>query len=135
MQQALAAGNASFNVTRGPEIDLQTEHEMFVLDHLKGPVLVNPLSPKIRLFSALLPPPPEGRPQTTESVDLLLPGVAEILSRGLREHRLDKFIALMRRKDFSAEFLAAASPDTAVQNRIKVSKKENLWTRLNGSPT
>lgn len=102
MSAAESRGEAKFEVTPGPEVDFSTEHEMFILDHFQRPVFVTHYPTKIRLFSALQSAPPESKDNvhTTESVDLLLPGVAEVFSGGLREHRLEKFIDVMRQKQF-----------------------------------
>jgi len=109
MSAAESRGEASFGKKPGPEVDFSTEHEMFILDHFRRPVFVTHYPTKIRLFSALQSPPPseKGDVQTTESVDLLLPGVAEVFSGGLREHRLDKFVNVMREKNF---FNSTADP-------------------------
>lgn len=102
MLEAQQRGEVSFNKCPGPEVDLSSEHENFLLEHFKRPVFVTHYPTKIRLFSALqsAPPQEEDGVQTTESVDLLLPGVAEVFSGGLREHRLDELIKVMRRKRF-----------------------------------
>jgi asparaginyl-tRNA synthetase len=109
MLDAVSKGEVEFQQTPGPEIDFSTEHEIFILDHFQRPVFVTHYPTKIRLFSALQSPPPqeENGIQTTESVDLLLPGIAEVFSGGLREHRLDKLIQVMRQKDFFKESNAA----------------------------
>lgn len=101
MVAAESEGRVKFQQTPGPEIDFSTEHEMFILEQFQRPVFITHYPTKIRLFSALQSPPPgpEGI-QTTESVDLLLPGQAEIFSGGLREHRLDKLIEVLRKKQF-----------------------------------
>lgn len=102
MVNAEHEGEVKFEQKPGPEIDFSTEHEMFILEHFKRPVFVTHFPTKIRLFSALqsLPPKDAKGVQTTESVDLLLPGVAEVFSGGLREHRLDRLIQVMREKNF-----------------------------------
>ena len=98
MLDATGKGKVEFKQTPGPEIDFSTEHEMFLLEHFQRPVFVTHYPTRIRLFSALQSPPPaDGNGvQTTESVDLLLPGIAEVFSGGLREHRLDKLVQVMR---------------------------------------
>ncbi|GAB7358912.1 hypothetical protein MBLNU230_g4133t1 [Neophaeotheca triangularis] len=105
MLDAVSGEETNFDEKPGPEIDFSTEHEMFLLQHFKRPVFVTHYPTKIRLFSALQSPPPstENGVQTTESVDLLLPGVAEVFSGGLREHRLDKLVEVIREKDFFKE--------------------------------
>lgn len=101
MIAAESEGRIKFQQTPGSETDFSTEHEMFILDHFQRPVFVTHYPTKIRLFSALQSPPPgPDGVQTTESVDLLLPGQAEIFSGGLREHRLDKLIEVLRKKQF-----------------------------------
>ncbi|KAM0713483.1 hypothetical protein Q7P37_010445 [Cladosporium fusiforme] len=101
MVAAESDGQVKFQQTPGPEIDFSTEHEMFILEHFKRPVFVTHYPTKIRLFSAMQSPcPSPGGIQTTESVDLLLPGQAEIFSGGLREHRLDKLVEVLRAKQF-----------------------------------
>ncbi|KAF2166945.1 hypothetical protein M409DRAFT_22994 [Zasmidium cellare ATCC 36951] len=102
MKEAEAVGNAKFQMRPRPETDLATEHEMFVLHHFQRPVFVTHYPSKIRLFSALQSPAPQSLTgiQTTESVDLLLPTIGEVFSGGLREHRLEKLIEVMREKGF-----------------------------------
>lgn len=102
MLDAESRGKVKFEETPGPETDFSTEHEMYLLDHFQRPVFVTHFPTKIRLFSALQSPTPSNAQnvQTTESVDLLLPGIAEVFSGGLREHRLDKLVHVMREKQF-----------------------------------
>lgn len=109
MLDAAGKGKFDFKQMPSPEIDFSTEHEMFLLEHFKRPVFVTHYPTKIRLFSALQSPPPQGENgiQTTESVDLLLPGIAEVFSGGLREHRVDKLVQVMREKSFFNESNAA----------------------------
>ncbi|KAK4496386.1 hypothetical protein PRZ48_012366 [Zasmidium cellare] len=102
MQDAEEVGEADFELKPGLETDLSAEHEMFLLDHFQRPVFVTHYPSKIRLFSALQSRAPQSSSdiQTTESVDLLLPGIGEVFSGGLREHRLEKLIETMREKGF-----------------------------------
>ncbi|GKZ36952.1 asparaginyl-tRNA synthetase [Aspergillus brasiliensis] len=89
--------------------DVTPEEEKYLCDHFNSPVFLTHFPTQIRLFQAAQSakdiseiPPGQGFPpdQTTESFDLLLPGIGEICSGGLREHRLDVLIDTMRKKRF-----------------------------------
>ena len=58
----------------------------------------------MHLFTALQSSRPDSNNSptttTTESFDSLLPDIGEICSGGLREHRLDVLVQVMRKKGF-----------------------------------
>lgn len=101
MEDAEATGSVKFEHPPGPEVALSTEHDLFLLDHFQNPVFVMHYPTKIRLFSLQSPAPQtSSQPQTTESVDLLLPTIGEVFSGGLREHRLERLVEVLREKGF-----------------------------------
>ncbi len=74
-------------------IDLQTEHERFLCDEIvKGPVFVTDYPKDIKAFYMRL----NDDEQTVGAVDLLVPGIGEIIGGSEREDRLD---VLHRRMD------------------------------------
>ncbi|KAL4809148.1 hypothetical protein BDV18DRAFT_134039 [Aspergillus unguis] len=89
--------------------DVTPDEEKYLCEHFASPVFLTHFPTQIRLFQAAqsaqdmhdIPPGRDFPPhQTTESFDLLLPGIGEVCSGGLREHRLDMLIDTMRKKRF-----------------------------------
>lgn len=67
-------------------MDLQTEHERFLAEeHFKGPVFVTDYPKEIKAFYMKL----NDDGKTVAAVDLLVPGVGELLGGSQREDRLD----------------------------------------------
>ncbi|XP_072170746.1 asparaginyl-tRNA synthetase-like [Diadema setosum] len=67
-------------------IDLQTEHERFLVQHCGGvPVFVTDFPAEIKPFYSR----DNGDGRTAAAVDLLVPGVGELIGGSLREERLD----------------------------------------------
>ncbi|XRM40848.1 asparaginyl-tRNA synthetase [Aspergillus tubingensis] len=100
---------AKGNTPAGRVQDVTPEEEKYLCDHFNSPVFLTHFPTQIRLFQAAqsakdiseIPPGQDFPPdQTTESFDLLLPGIGEVCSGGLREHRLDILIDTMRKKRF-----------------------------------
>ncbi|PLB37560.1 class II aaRS and biotin synthetase [Aspergillus candidus] len=103
-----ANGTTSTPQSTAPR-DISGEEEKYLCAHFDSPIFLTHFPSRIRLFQAAqsvghigdIPPSTEIDPeQTTEAFDLLLPGIGEICSGGLREHRLDVLIDTMRKKYF-----------------------------------
>ena len=118
--KATLKGTVKFRKIPRQGADLSAEHENYLAGHFKSLVFFIQFSTKARLFSALQSALVEiidsrdtskKQYQTTEAFDLLLPGVAEVCSGGLREHRLEPLLQLMRSKGlFSRNESTASSP-------------------------
>ena len=68
-------------------IDLQTEHERYLTDeHFKGPVIVTDYPKNIKAF--YMRENEDGK--TVRAMDILVPGVGEIIGGSQREERLDR---------------------------------------------
>lgn len=73
--------------------DLQTEHEKFLSeDHFKGPVIVTDYPKDIKSFYMKLNP--DGK--TVRAMDILVPGIGEIIGGSQREEDYDKLRARMK---------------------------------------
>ena len=70
-------------------IDLQTEHERWLCEHVGGPVVVTDYPKDIKAFYMRLNE--DGK--TVAAMDVLAPGVGEIIGGSQREERLDCFDA------------------------------------------
>ncbi len=67
-------------------VDLQTEHEKFLTDeHFKGPVIVTDYPKEIKAF--YMRQNEDGK--TVRAMDILVPGIGEIIGGSQREERLD----------------------------------------------
>ena len=74
-------------------LDLQTEHERFLTEQIvKGPVFVTDYPKDIKAFYMRL----NDDGKTVAAMDLLVPGVGEIIGGSQREEREDRLIARMR---------------------------------------
>ena len=102
LQLAQSDGRAHFLTPPEHGADLKAEHEMFLVEYFHSPVFLTHFYTNTRPFTALQSSRPDpsisSRITTTESFDLLLPDMAEICSGGLREHRLDVLVQVMRKK-------------------------------------
>ncbi|KAI9043142.1 class II aaRS and biotin synthetase [Aspergillus affinis] len=108
LEPARAAKGSQLPTKSSPH-DVTPDEEKYLCEHFDSPVFLTHFPSQIRLFQAAQSakdiaeiPPGTGFPssQTTESFDLLLPGIGEVCSGGLREHRLDVLIDTMRKKRF-----------------------------------
>lgn len=72
-------------------IDLQTEHERFLTEqHFNGPVVVVNYPDEIKAFYMRLNDQRDGEPgRTVAAMDVLAPGIGEIIGGAQREERLD----------------------------------------------
>ena len=77
-------------------IDLQSEHERYLVEkHFKKPVIVTGYPAAIKAFYMRLNDNCEEGKQTVAAMDILAPGIGEIVGGSQREERLDKLIARM----------------------------------------
>jgi asparaginyl-tRNA synthetase len=90
-------------------MDLQSEHERYLVEkHFKRPVILNNYPAAIKAFYMRQNDdarPDEGRGQTVAAMDILAPGIGEIVGGSQREERLDKLEARMKEMNIPAEEL------------------------------
>ncbi|MDP3469868.1 MAG: asparagine--tRNA ligase [Daejeonella sp.] len=84
--------------------DLQSEHERFLVEkHFKKPVILIDYPADIKSFYMRLnEPDTEGR-KTVRAMDILFPGIGEIIGGSQREERLDKLEKRMEEMHIPAE--------------------------------
>ena len=79
---------------------LQTEHERYIAEeHVKGPVTIYNYPKEIKPF--YMRQNDDGK--TAAAMDLLVPGIGEIIGGSQREERLDVLLAAMKRSGLSEE--------------------------------
>jgi len=80
--------------------DLQTEHERFLTEQVyKAPLFVTDYPKEIKAFYMRM----NDDNKTVAAVDLLVPGIGEIIGGSQREERLDKIETRMREMDLNPE--------------------------------
>jgi len=78
-------------------IDLQSEHERYLVEqHFKKPVIVTGYPAAIKAFYMRMNDGCEPGKQTVAAMDILAPGIGEIVGGSQREERLDKLEARMK---------------------------------------
>ncbi len=83
-------------------MDLQTEHERYLVEkHFKSPVIVFDYPADIKAFYMRL----NADGKTVRAMDVLFPGVGEIIGGSQREERLDVLLEKMRRMGISEKEL------------------------------
>ena len=83
-------------------IDLQSEHERFLVEkHFSSPVILFDYPAEIKAFYMRLNE--DGK--TVRAMDVLFPGVGEMVGGSQREERLDKLVERMRAMDIDEEEL------------------------------
>jgi asparaginyl-tRNA synthetase len=81
-------------------IDLQTEHERYLTDEVvKGPVFVTDYPKDVKAFYMRL----NDDGKTVAAMDLLVPGVGEIIGGSQREERMENLIARMKEMGLNTE--------------------------------
>ncbi len=81
-------------------VDLQTEHERYLTDeHYKGPVIVTDYPKAIKAF--YMKQNDDGK--TVRAMDILVPGVGEIIGGSEREADLEKLESRMKELDLDSE--------------------------------
>ncbi len=86
-------------------IDLQTEHERFLTEqHFNAPVVVVNYPDEIKAFYMRLNDQQDGEPgRTVAAMDVLAPGIGEIIGGSQREERLDVLTSRMQAHDIDLE--------------------------------
>ncbi len=78
-------------------IDMQSEHERYLVEkHFKKPVIVTGYPAKIKAFYMRLNDGCELGKETVAAMDILAPGIGEIVGGSQREERLEKLEARMK---------------------------------------
>ncbi len=91
--EILKKANKNFEYKPEWGINLQTEHERFLAEeHFKKPVFVTDYPKEIKAFYMRLNE--DGK--TVRAMDLLVPGIGEIIGGSQREERLDNLLAMMK---------------------------------------
>ncbi|MET4080324.1 asparaginyl-tRNA synthetase [Pedobacter sp. UYP30] len=87
--------------------DLQSEHERYLVEkHFKKPVILTDYPANIKAFYMRQnEPDAEGR-KTVAAMDILFPGIGEMIGGAQREERLDKLTQRMQEMDISEEELS-----------------------------
>lgn len=89
----LAASKKAFEFPVGHGLDLQSEHERYLTEeHFKRPVIVYDYPKDIKAF--YMRQNEDGR--TVAAMDVLVPGIGEIVGGSAREERLDRLEARIR---------------------------------------
>jgi asparaginyl-tRNA synthetase len=77
-------------------IDLQSEHERYLVEkHFKKPVIVTGYPAAIKAFYMRMNDGCEPGKETVAAMDILAPGIGEIVGGSQREERYDKLVARM----------------------------------------
>ncbi|MEK7200342.1 MAG: asparagine--tRNA ligase, partial [Bacteroidota bacterium] len=85
-------------------IDMQSEHERYLVEkHFKKPVIVTGYPAKIKAFYMRMNDGCEAGKETVAAIDILAPGIGEIVGGSQREERLDKLEARMADMHIPAE--------------------------------
>jgi len=87
-------------------IDMQSEHERYLVEkHFKKPVIVTNYPAAIKAFYMRMDDGCEPGRETVAAMDILAPGIGEIVGGSQREERLDKLLARMEHMHVPAEEL------------------------------
>lgn len=85
-------------------IDMQSEHERYLVEkHFKKPVIVTGYPAKIKAFYMRMNEGCEPGKETVAAMDILAPGIGEIVGGSQREERLQKLEARMKEMHIPAE--------------------------------
>lgn len=85
-------------------IDLQSEHERYLVErHFKKPVIVTDYPADIKSFYMRENPTDDPSKRTVAAMDILFPGIGEIVGGSQREERLDKLTARMKEMNIPFE--------------------------------
>ena len=88
--------------------DLQSEHERYLVEkHFKKPVILTNYPAAIKAFYMRQDEPAEGVPgPTVSAMDILFPGIGEIVGGSQREERYDRLVNRMEEMHISTEELS-----------------------------
>ncbi|HMZ46901.1 MAG TPA: asparagine--tRNA ligase [Chitinophagaceae bacterium] len=85
-------------------IDMQSEHERYLVEkHFKKPVIVTGYPAAIKAFYMRLNEGCEPGKETVAAMDILAPGIGEIVGGSQREERYDVLLAKMKQFDIPAQ--------------------------------
>jgi asparaginyl-tRNA synthetase len=91
LEDAIKGGKKKFEYPVKWGTDLQSEHERFLTEeHFKQPVILTNYPKGIKAFYMRLDDNCEPDRQTVSAMDILVPGIGEIIGGSQREERLDK---------------------------------------------
>jgi asparaginyl-tRNA synthetase len=91
LEEAIRTGKKKFEYPVKWGTDLQSEHERFLTEeHFKQPVILTNYPKQIKAFYMRLDDGCEPDRQTVSAMDILVPGIGEIVGGSQREERLDK---------------------------------------------
>jgi asparaginyl-tRNA synthetase len=91
LEEAIAKGQKKFEFPVKWGTDLQSEHERFLTEeHFKQPVILTNYPKQIKAFYMRLDDGCAPDRQTVSAMDILVPGIGEIVGGSQREERLDK---------------------------------------------
>lgn len=77
--------------------DLQSEHERYLVEkHFKKPVILTDYPAEIKAFYMRQNEPDEQGRETVRAMDILFPGIGEIVGGSQREERMDKLVQRMK---------------------------------------
>jgi len=94
LEDAIKTGKKKFEYPVKWGSDLQSEHERFLTEeHFKQPVILTNYPKGIKAFYMRLDDNCEPDRQTVSAMDILVPGIGEIIGGSQREERLDKLDA------------------------------------------
>ena len=87
-------------------VDLQSEHERYLVEkHFKKPVILTDYPAEIKAFYMRQNDNCEAGRQTVAAMDILAPGIGEIVGGSQREERMDKLLTRMEEMHIPAEEL------------------------------
>ncbi len=87
-------------------VDLQSEHERYLVEkHFKKPVILTDYPADIKAFYMRQNDNCEAGRQTVAAMDILAPGIGEIVGGSQREERMDKLLTRMEEMHIPAEEL------------------------------
>ncbi len=85
-------------------VDMQSEHERYLVEkHFKKPVIVTNYPTSIKAFYMRMNDGCETGKETVAAMDILAPGIGEIVGGSQREERLEKLLARMESMHIPAE--------------------------------
>lgn len=85
-------------------VDLQSEHERFLVEkHFKKPVIVTDYPADIKSFYMRENEVEDHSKRTVAAMDILFPGIGEIVGGSQREERLDKLTARMKEMNIPSD--------------------------------
>lgn len=87
-------------------VDLQSEHERYLVEkHFKKPVILTDYPADIKAFYMRQNEPDEQGRRTVAAMDILFPGIGELVGGSQREERYDRLVQRMEEMNIPAEEL------------------------------